>query len=101
MSVRRTASPPSRFKSQTWLFPPLREEVNARYLPSGLQRGCPEELPSAVRGSTPPPTRQAESALRLSRWHPAALAPKLETRKRSCEQFSCQKLLGLKFGRSV
>ncbi len=48
-------SPPSRFNSHTWVLPPSREDVNARYFPSGLQRGCPEETPSAVIGSASPP----------------------------------------------
>src|SRR5260370_42245210 len=55
VSVRRTASPPSRFRSHTWFLPALREERNARYLPSGLQRGCEEEPPSAVVGGGSPP----------------------------------------------
>src|SRR5260370_5377923 len=55
VSVRRTASPPRRFRSHTWLLPALREERNARYLPSGLQRGCEEETPSAVMGRGSPP----------------------------------------------
>src|SRR6185295_1932102 len=40
-AVNCIASPPLRSSSQTWLpfVGPGREEVNARYLPSGLQRG--------------------------------------------------------------
>src|SRR5260370_10681819 len=55
VSVGRTASPPSRFRSHTWLLPAFREERNARYLPSGLQRGCEEETLSAVMGRGSPP----------------------------------------------
>src|ERR1700730_15677841 len=55
VSVRRTASPPRRLSNHTWLLPALREERNARYLPSGLQRGCEEETPSAVMGTGSPP----------------------------------------------
>src|SRR5258707_12367274 len=49
VSVRRTASPPSRFRSHTWLLPAFREERNPRYLPSGLQRGGEDETVSPVR----------------------------------------------------
>src|SRR4029079_836736 len=39
-SVSLTASPPARFISQSCApFAPWREERNARYFPSGLQRG--------------------------------------------------------------
>src|SRR5712692_9299632 len=55
VSVRRNPSPPRRFSSHTWLLPALREERKARYLPSGLQRGCEEEIPSAVMGIASPP----------------------------------------------
>src|SRR6266436_2905431 len=54
-SVSFCASPPRRSSSHTWFLPALRADVNARYLPSGLQRGCAEESPSAVRGMASPP----------------------------------------------
>src|SRR5688572_281760 len=39
-SVKRCASPPRRSSSQTCEpLPSCRDDVNARYLPSGLQRG--------------------------------------------------------------
>src|SRR5229473_42717 len=43
VSVRCWASPPERSRSQTCVLPSLRAERKARYLPSGLQRGCEEE----------------------------------------------------------
>ena len=56
ISVRRSASPPERFRRQTWLFPlgssdssdfpSPRAATNARYFPSGLNRGCPSPLSS-------------------------------------------------------
>src|SRR5437660_305590 len=55
VSVRWVASPPRRLRSQTWVLPLFREERKARYLPSGLQRGCEEETPSAVMEMGSPP----------------------------------------------
>src|SRR5262249_45349080 len=48
------ASPPIRFSSHTCVFPSLRSERNARYLPSGLQRGVDDDTPSAVMGMASP-----------------------------------------------
>src|SRR5690349_23414625 len=49
VSVSFCASPPIRFNSQTWVLPSLRAERNARYLPSGLQRGCDDEDRKSTR----------------------------------------------------
>src|SRR5437667_9827956 len=48
VAVRWVASPPRRLRSQTWVLPLFGVEKKARYLPSGPQRGCEEETPSAV-----------------------------------------------------
>src|SRR5215471_15151350 len=53
VSVNRCASPPDRLSKYTWLFPSFpspsgRDEVNARYWPSGDHRGCSDDMPSAV-----------------------------------------------------
>src|SRR5580692_391917 len=55
VSVNRWASPPTRLSSQIWVLPSWRADRNARYLPSGLHRGLPEETPSAVSGTASPP----------------------------------------------
>src|ERR1700751_5456318 len=55
VSVSRWASPPMRLSSQTWVLPSWRADRNARYLPSGLHRGLPEETPFAVSGTASPP----------------------------------------------
>ena len=64
VSVSFCASPPRRFSSHTCVFPSLRAERNARYLPSGLQRGCDED--TLVGG-------QGDSVTAGSRCHPDAL----------------------------
>src|SRR5712672_1303136 len=55
VSVSFCASPPFLLSSQTCVFPSFRAERNARYLPSGLQRGCDDETSSAVRAIASPP----------------------------------------------
>src|SRR5271156_4643522 len=44
-----------RLSSHTCVFPSLRLERNARYCPSGLQRGCEDETFSAVITMGSPP----------------------------------------------
>ena len=64
--VKGRASPPSTGKSQTWLDP-LRVEMKAMVLPSGLQRGwlsVPVEVVSRF-GSPPADRDQVKVAVRL------------------------------------